>query len=376
MEQVLLGLVIFLGLWAIVTLVYRLLNLKRHGFSLKPFLLIARSRRIAGKLQAVGSAHSGAWRVVSNVGVFVSGGLTAYAFYFLITSLMARMARPSQPSLYVIVPGVTIGWDVMPYFVVAATIIITVHEAFHAITFGSERVPIKSFGFFLAAIIPGGFVEADEEVFKKSKPLSKMRVYASGSFSNFLVFLLAIALSILTISSNPQGVLVLDTQEGYPAHGALRSWDVIVAIDDRAIRGISDLNAVLSATRPGTEVSVTILRDGELIVLRLRTAPHPINSSRSYLGVSISDYHPSTIPWLRGRAYLHWTSTLYWLTILSFSVAMINMLPIPLLDGFGFVRALLEGPLKNNKKLIDLITSTLGAFSLFLLVANVGLPIP
>ena len=375
MEQVLLGFVIFSGFWAIVTLAYRLLNLKRHGFSLKPFLLIARSRRIAGKLQAIGSANSRAWRVASNIGVLVSGGLAAYGFYFLITSLMARMARPSHPSLYVIVPGVTIGWDAMPYFVVAATIIITVHEAFHAITFGSERVPIKSFGFFLAAIVPGGFVEADEEAFKKSKPLSKIRVYASGSFSNFLVFLLAMALSILTISSSPQGVLVLETQEGYPAHGVLRSWDVIVAIDNHEIHNIGDLNVALSTTRPGTEVNVTILRDGESIVLRLITASHPGNSSRSYLGVSISDYRPSTIPWLRGQAYLHWASTLYWLTILSFSVAMINMLPIPLLDGSGFLRALLEGPLKN-KKLIDLITNTLGALSLFLLAANVGLPIP
>jgi len=376
LEQVLLGLAAFSGLWAIVTLTYRLLNLKRYGFSLKPFLLIARSKRIAEKLQAVGSANSRAWKIVSNTGVLVSGGLTVFAFYFLVVNLIARMTRPSQPSLYIIVPGVTIGWDALPYFVIAATIIMTVHEAFHAITFGSEGVPIKSFGFFLAAIIPGGFVEADEEAFKKSRPLSKMRAYASGSFSNFLIFLLAIALSILTISSSPQGVLVLDTQEGYPAYGVLKSWDVITAIDGHEIRDISDLNEALSATAPGAEVDVRVLRDGGLIALRLRTAPHPDNSSRSYLGVRISDYHPSTIPWLRGQAYLHWTSTLYWLTILSFSVAMINMLPLPLLDGSGFVKALLEGPLKGNKRLIDLITNALGAFSLFLLIANVGLPVP
>jgi membrane-associated protease RseP (regulator of RpoE activity) len=374
LEQILLVLMVFLGLWAIVMLAYRLLNLKRYGFSLKPLLLIARSRRVAEKLQAVGFANSRTWKVVSSIGVLVSGGLTVFAFYFLITNLLARIARPSQPSLYVIVPGVTIGWEAVPYFLVAATITITVHEAFHAITFGSERVPIKSFGFFLAAILLGGFVEADEEAFKNSKPLSKIRVYASGSFSNFLVFLLAIALSVLTISSSPQGVLVLDTQEGYPAHEVLKSWDVIVAIDHREIRNISDLNAVLSSTAPGTEINVTILRNGESVVLRLRTTSHLKNSSRSYLGVGISDYYPPTIPWLRGQAYLYWTSTLYWLTILSFSVAMINMLPIPLLDGSGFVKALLEGPLRNNKKLIELIANALGALSLFLLIANIGLP--
>jgi PDZ domain-containing protein len=202
-----------------------------------------------------------------------------------------------------------------------------------------------------------------------------MRVYASGSFSNFLVFLLAIALSALTISSSPHGVLVLDTQEGYPAHGVLKDWDVIVSIDHHEIRDIKDLNVVLRATTPGTEVNVTVLRNGALTVLALRTASHPSNSSRSYLGVSISDYYPSTIPWLRGQAYLHWTSMLYWLEILSFSVAMINMLPIPLLDGSGFVRALLDGLVKK-KRLSDLITSALGALSLFLLIANVGLPIP
>lgn len=374
LEQILLALTTFLSFWVIVTLVYRLLNLKKYGFSFKPFLLIAKSRRVAEKLQAVGSANSRAWKVVSSIGVIVSGGLTIFTFYFLATNLLARVARPSQPSLYVIVPGITIGWEVVPYFLVAAAITITIHEVFHAITFGSERVPIKSFGFFLAAILPGGFVEADEEAFKKSKPLSKMRVYASGSFSNFLFFLLAIALSALTISSSPQGVLVLDTKEGYPAHGVLKSWDVIVAIDSYEIRNISDLNAVLSTTVPGTEINVTILRDGELTVLRLKTTAHPVNSSRSYLGIGISDYHPSTIPWLRGQAYLHWRSTLDWLAVLSISVAMINMLPIPFLDGSGFVKALLEGPLRDNKKLIDIIANTLGALSLFLLIANIGLP--
>ena len=188
LEQILLALTTFLSFWVIVTLVYRLLNLKKYGFSFKPFLLIAKSRRVAEKLQAVGSANSRAWKVVSSIGVIVSGGLTIFTFYFLATNLLARVARPSQPSLYVIVPGITIGWEVVPYFLVAAAITITIHEVFHAITFGSERVPIKSFGFFLAAILPGGFVEADEEAFKKSKPLSKMRVYASGSFSNFLFF--------------------------------------------------------------------------------------------------------------------------------------------------------------------------------------------
>ena len=66
-----------------------------------------------------------------------------------------------------------------------------------------------------------------------------MRVYAAGSFSNFLVFLIALALLTGTVSSTPAGVLVCDTLKGYPAHGVLKSWDVITSSN-----GIEALEAV------------------------------------------------------------------------------------------------------------------------------------
>lgn len=376
MEQIVLGLATFLGLWSIIALTYKIFDLKKYGFSLKPFLLIIRSKNLAKKLETLGSSRSRGWRLVSDAGVFVSGGLMVFAFYFLITSLITRVST-SQAGLYPVVPGITIGWDVVPYFIVAASITIMIHEAFHAITFGSEKVSIKSFGVFVAAILPGGFVEANEEDFKNSKPLSRMRVYASGSFSNFLVFLMGVLLTLGTISSTPCGVLVLDTFEGYPAHGALKSWDVIVSIGGYEVRGINDLEKALGLIEPGSSIEVVILRDREFVKFYLTTAPHPSNSSRSYLGIRILpfDYYPPTIPWLSGESYLHWISVLDWLKIVSLSVAIINMLPIPLLDGSGFLRSLLENFLKD-KRMSNVIVNLLGALSLFLLLANIKLPIP
>lgn len=366
----------FLGMWSFIAIIYKTLNLKKYGFSLKPFLLIVRSKSLAKKLETIGSSKSRSWRIVSNLGLFVSGGLMAFAFYFLITSLINRITT-SQAGLYPIVPGITIAWDVAPHFILAASITIIVHEVFHAITFGSEKVPIKSFGAFVMAILPGGFVEADEDAFKNSKPLSRMKIYASGSFSNFLVFLLGVFLTLATISSTPCGVLVLDTFEGSPAHGVLKSWDVIISINGQEVRGIRSLGEVLGSIKPGESAEVTVLRNRETVKLYLTTIPHPNNSSRSYLGVRILpfDYYPPTIPWLSGEAYLHWIFVLDWLKIISLSVALINMLPIPLLDGSGFLRALLENLLKD-KKVNDVIMSFLGAFSLFLLLANIRLPIP
>ncbi|MDH5816126.1 MAG: site-2 protease family protein [Candidatus Nezhaarchaeota archaeon] len=371
MEQVVLWIAIFLSLWSLIAIIYKVLNLKKYGFLLKPFLLIARSKSLAKKLETVGSSKSRIWSYVSNLSLFVSGGLMFFAFYFLIISLINRIMT-SQVGLYPVVPGVTIGWEAVPYFILAASITILVHETFHAITFGSEKVPTKSFGVFLIAILPGGFVEADEEAFKSSRPLSRMRIYASGSFSNFLVFLLGVLLTLATISPTPYGVLVLDTFEDSPAHRVLKSWDVILSINGHEVRGIRDLEEVLGSIKPGESVEVAVLRDREVMRFLITTAPHPRNVSRSYLGVMILpfDYHPPTIPWLSGEAYLHWILMLDWLKIVSLSVALINMLPIPLLDGSGFLRSLLESLLKDRKA-VNVLMNFLGAFSLFLLLANI-----
>jgi S1-C subfamily serine protease len=52
--------------------------------------------------------------------------------------------------------------------------------------------------------------------------------------------------------------------------GDVRSFDAIVAIDDREIRGYSDLFAALDAHEPGDEVRVRYLRDGEEHTVRVR----------------------------------------------------------------------------------------------------------
>ncbi|RLF21235.1 MAG: hypothetical protein DRJ68_03925 [Thermoprotei archaeon] len=374
LEQWVIGLSVFLACWGLIAVAYKLLNLHRYGFSLKPFLLVVRSKRIAERLEGFGKHLARPWRIFMSVGVALSAGLMVFAFYFLTSSLIARLSASTGGGVYVIIPGVTIGWHVVPYFVLAATITILIHEAFHAISFGSEGIPIKSFGVFLAAILPGGLVEADNEKFLSSKPLSKLRVYAAGSFSNFLVFLLALGLMSATISPTPNGVLVFNTLEGYPAHGVIMSWDVIVAINGERVYSLADLDRILGSIPPGTTINVTVLRGDNLLVVTLTTAPSPKNSSRSFMGVDIGNYFPPTVPWLSGEVYWHWFSSLYWLRLISFSVAMFNMLPIPLLDGSGFVRSIVEGLLKDNKKASNLIINLIGSISLFLLLVNILIP--
>ncbi|MGH3103710.1 MAG: S1C family serine protease [Gaiellaceae bacterium] len=61
-----------------------------------------------------------------------------------------------------------------------------------------------------------------------------------------------------------EGVAVESAQPGSAAaRGGMRGGDVIVSMDGRAIPTVEDLFAVLRRRKPGDEVSVTVLRDGE-----------------------------------------------------------------------------------------------------------------
>ncbi|MEM2025879.1 MAG: site-2 protease family protein [Desulfurococcaceae archaeon] len=376
MLQELVAISAFMAVWAVLFLLYKFLGLRRYGFSFKPLVLIAKSKRIAEKLENAGYAVSKPWKVVTSIGAVISGSLMVFAFYVLLSNLLVRFTTPTtQAGLYVVIPGLTIGWDATPYFLLAAAITIVVHELFHALSFGSEGVPLRGFGVFFAVLLPGGFVEADNEAFNSSRPRSKMRIYAAGSFSNFMVYLVATALIALTVV--PAGVLVIETVEGYPAHGALIGGDVIISINGFSVQSVGDLDRILSQISPESEIYVEILRNGSRMTLPLVTVPSPTGGSKPMIGVKISDYYSSPIPWLTGQAYWHWFSSLYWIQLVSFSVAMINMLPIPLLDGSGFLKALLEATLKGEKRkqLGELMINLASFTSLFLLIANIVAPL-
>jgi hypothetical protein len=64
------------------------------------------------------------------------------------------------------------------------------------------------------------------------------------------------------------GVRLSDIRAGSPAALAgLRSGDVITGFDGRPVRNLYDLTDELRSHRPGDEVAITVLRDGESLVL-------------------------------------------------------------------------------------------------------------
>ena len=131
-----------------------------------------------------------------NIGVPVSFFFMVVIVGILLSTLPTTF---SNPQLQLILPGVDIpGSPVfipLGYGIIALMTVLIVHEFGHGIISRVEGVKIDSIGVLLLAVLPGAFVEPNEEDVQKSERISKLRIYAAGSIFNMI--LAAISLIIV-----------------------------------------------------------------------------------------------------------------------------------------------------------------------------------
>jgi serine protease Do len=77
-----------------------------------------------------------------------------------------------------------------------------------------------------------------------------------------------------------QGALVQDVTPGSPGERAgVQPYDLVVAVDGRAISGNDQLIALISARRPGTRADLHVLRDDRAITIPVKLAERPQRAS-------------------------------------------------------------------------------------------------
>lgn len=368
-------LTLYLGAWIILYLICRMLNTEKRGLIVKPLYFMYKTIALNRSLERISSKHRRAWRVLWNVGAALGLGQMILAIYFLGRNAILLFQRdtqagPVQP--IVPIPGVTISWENFPYIMLALVILLVTHELGHGIASLVDNVPLKSTGIFFAALIPGGFVEPDDQKLEKARYTTKLRVYAAGSSTNIIVALFFLFLMTnFTATMSPfyvqSGVSISGVREDFPAFDAgLRPGDAIYAINGRVISGVEELRVFMAKVRPGDSLSLSTNRGDIGVVTRADST----NSSRALIGITPMDHYRPKLGFLPPDLPHHILRAENWIHIIVISVALLNMLPLYPLDGDKFLDTILRAVgVKWSKE----VRSVLSSVCIVILGLNFGL---
>lgn len=366
-EVFLLALLIF---WVLLYLAGRLFHLDKYGFEIYPAYLSYKSEKLKAFLDVLSERGGVVWRKLCDLGWVLAIGLMAYSVYFLADNVW-KFAQPGGGGAPVIpvLFGITIRLYWLPYFMASAVIVVITHELAHGVAARLEKIPIKSAGVLLALVIPGGFVETDEERFEKASTLSKLRVLSAGSSTNLVTGLLVFLLST-TLYAPPSGILILGTLGGGPLEQeGLRRWDVIYAINGTEISTLQDLDTYFANVTVNDTLILETSKGNKTI-----TVIQDPTEAESHGIIGLTDrwnYYPFRFgPRRLIPIQHHLHMTLDWILILAWGIALFNMLPIYPFDGDRCLYSLLEKVVKKRRREVRILFNSV---CLGLMAANLML---
>jgi len=365
--------IVILAVWMAIFLVDAWFHLERYGVDVAPFILMARTRRFNNLLDRLGRWHPRAWRILWSGFVAVCFFFSVAGFLLLFRNLLAFFFAPSSAEPVVpLVPGVTMSFSFFAMLLLPLIISVVVHEMAHGVAARADEIPVKSAGLFAVFILFGAFVEPDDEYLKtKATRRAKLRLFAAGSAANLSLALVVLLVATALIVHVPQGALITGIVPGSSADGVLTPWTVITGMNDTPIATLEDLSSFLDHTRPGDLIVFTI--NGQQV--NLTVGAHPNNSSRAYIGIFLRTYFPLLPPLQAlGPAFAYeFQRAMGWFFIIAFSLAVMNLLPIPPLDGDKMYKELIDATLSLDRASGLILLYSLRIFALLLLILNVAL---
>jgi len=325
---VIIGIVAF---WMILYALFGRREEKEEGLTVDLFIAMWRTKRLLGLIDNLAGKAKRFWKVYADVGIVLGFAGMAYVFYALLKTAMRTIQTGGEQSgVQLVIPGVTIPlW----YGLIALAVVMVVHELSHGIVARAEDLPLKSVGLVLLAVIPGAFVEPDEEELEKAPLRSRLRVYGAGSLANVATALIALLIINFAITPvlQPAGILVSGVLEDGPAFGVLQKGDVIIAMDGQQIRDMDSFINFMNTTKPGQLVTLTVLRNGEELNLQLKLGAHPEEPEKGYIGIYPAQHVVSKIGY--ENIVLPLFFTFYWIYVLNIGIGLMNLFPLVPLDG-------------------------------------------
>ena len=371
--------------WVVILAIAKSLKLEKHGFTIKAYSLTYKNTQVQSALSKMLTRTKRGIRVFADVSVIAGFLMMGFAFWFLLANIANFFVEPTEfAELTVLIPGVTLtSASAILYFLLSIPIVLVMHEGAHGIVATLEKIKIKTGGFAIFIALFAGFVEPDEEEFDKAKKISRLRVIGAGATSNVL-FAFVLGAILLTnplfalilpepflewFYDEPDGVLILSIIEGSGAEKAgLQKNDVITGIDGIPI--ITPVDFQKADLKPGETVTVTVQRDGQLLQLPVEIMPSPDDPDKGLVGIMRDSAFYKPV-----YNFIEWdpqvSMFLLWLWMISFFIGIINMLPLPILDGGKFIYTIIEK--KASEKKITAIMFSIYGITFVIFGLNIAL---
>ncbi|MGB9977760.1 site-2 protease family protein [Methanobacterium sp.] len=353
-------------------------------------ILMRKTTRLRDFIDSIAQKSPRFWKWSMNIGVpicvffmILNLPLLLYSLGTVIQNMFAVHGSSTVSTVGIAIPGVSIPGSAfnvpLVYGLIGLVTVIVFHEFAHGILARTEGIKIKSIGLLMLAIIPGAFVEPDEEGVKKASRFAKLRIYAAGSMSNiaiaFIAFLLMTALSSFFIapSFHPQGVEVQNTMPDTPAYGILQNGMIITHINGYEVTNLTTFTDILNTKiKPGEEVNITTNQG----TFKIKTTTNSNNTNHAYLGVIVQNHltvnqdvaskYGDIIPWFLYSLY--WL--FYWIFFLNIGIGTFNLLPAKPLDGGLMLEEILG--YKMSSDLANRITNSVSIFGWLIVVVLIG----
>lgn len=367
-------LVVFFIIWILsLSLKNKLTN---HGFEIEFPVIMWKTKKLRGLISKISNISPKFWKWYMNIGIIISFIAMLVITWLLISAIPTAF---ETPSVSLIIPGVEIpGSTIFIPFVsgiIALATCLIVHEFSHGVISISEKISIKSIGLLLFAIIPGAFVEPDEDELKKSSKLSQLRVYAAGSIANITLALIAILILSMASGAIPHyfdenGIEISRVLENSPASGVLKEGMVIKSLDNKSIIDSKSYVDAINQLKPNDTLSI-VTNQGEF---NLTLDKNPNNESLGYIGIQsnynykLVDNSLGPLPWILFSI----VDLFNWIFVLNLGIGLFNLLPIKPLDGGKMLEILLSYKLdkKQYKPIVNSLSMVLAMVIIFSLIAG------
>ena len=339
----------FVIIW-VVAIVFKK-YLEGYGVEVTFPVLMWKTQRLRGFIDKIANLSKRFWKWFMNIGIVVS---VIFMVIMAITLVYSLTMITTTPSVSLLLPGVDVPGSpiFIPFFYgfVALATVIIVHEFSHGILARVENVSLKSIGLLLFAILPGAFVEPDEEDMENISKPGKLRIYAAGSMGN--LSLAAIALVLMMVCSafivpacfHEDGIEIDRIVSGSPAEGYLKSGMIIKSINNHSVTDSESYVNSVSYLKPNSIVTVGTDQGN----IEFKGSVNPNNKSLGYMGVQAQKHYSlndgfdnqpySPLMWI----LIQLPQLFMWIALLNFAVGTFNLLPMKPLDGGHIFETLLS----------------------------------